>query len=376
MNILTQIVYTVKRILMNFQAVFIKLFAFILIILILGSAFQDIFVEESSPYVDIVLVNQDKGEYGKDFLSNLKDVDEIKKFVTFTEEEKLDDAVELVRGEKVGAVFVVPEDFSDKIEKHEQKIVSVYWKKGADIDAVIIQNVIDTYLNALNTANIVLDIQKSLDGYSFDNSGGLEEIPMSKNKNSSAMAYYAVAMLLMLILYGMEYGSEGMAEDYLEVVGCRLKLSPIRTYQQYIGKMIGLTLVTFFQAIVIVLFTSIVYKVTWTKNIGMLLIIIFLFAAVATTLGAMLCLLFQDKNKASSIANVLVILFTFITGGYVPMDFGKLERISPSYYAKTALYNLMYDGTTASTLQCIYTMCGMIVLFTVLSILLARRKRA
>lgn len=379
MNILFQLYYSAKRILVNIKGILIRLASYMLIILILGSAFQDSFGSNSLDKVKLYILNEDKGEHGNEFLESFQSVDEIKKFATFQSVESKEKGISNIQEKNAGAMLVVPEDFSKKVESGEQKKVQVYAKMSTGTDSIVVKSIMDTYLSAYNVAGVVLKIAGEEGGKIIEDaqkmSGSyVESVPLSTKVKSSSMSYYTVGMLLMLMLYGMEYGIAGANEDYFGILGKRLKMSPMKPYEQYLGKMIGCSLVTFIQGIGIVLFSKLAFHLYWGDNIALLLLVLYLFSLLVTTLGAMLCILLQDADRAYSMMSILAILFTFLAGGFVSMDIGFAEKLSPSYYVKTAIFNIMYGGTKEAMLKCIGALCGMIIVFAAVSILGTRRK--
>ena len=93
-------------------------------------------------------------------------------------------------------------------------------------------------------------------------------------------------------------------------------------------------------------------------------------------LGMMLISLLRDLNKAGPLAFLLAFVFTFIAGGFIATDFGAIEHLSPSYYAKTAIFNLIYDGNPSITYTNIAVLWGIIIVMSAISIMASRRKRA
>lgn len=378
MNILNQIYYTVKRIFMESKAVVVKLLSFIVLILILGSAFSNAFEVSSLDKVTILCYNGDKGESGKSFIDSLMEVDSIKDIVDFKEVTDFKEAEKMIDKEEAEALVCIPEQFSEQVVNEEEKnIIEVYRRKYSGISSTVVENVVESYVNGLNCASVVFKMQGNLEGFNFTAESGLEEQPLTASgKVPTSMGYYALSMLLMMMLYGAEYGCSGTAEESIGVLGDRIKLSPMKTYQQYIGKIAGLSLVTFIQAIIIILFTKVVYDVDWGSNIPLLLAIIFSFSVVTTTMGAMLCIFTRDESKAQSIITVLVIVFTFLAGGFVYADFTGIEQISLSYYAKSAILNMVYAGDLSVVYRNIGIMWAVTVVFIIISVIIAERKKA
>ncbi len=377
MNILDQVFYSAKRVIMDTKPIMIRLLSFIVIILILGSAFSKAFNAGSLDKVKIVYCNADTGKFGELFISSMTKAEEIKSLVDFKEVSSFKKAKESIRSEKADAFVYIPEGFSKQGENEEKsKTVEVYLEKNSGVNATVVQNVVDSFVNGMNTAGAIYRMTGSLESFQMHSGRGLTEVPLSDSKSTTAMGYYAVAMLLMMLLYGAEYGRVGIGEDYLGVLGDRIRLSPIKPSGQYSGKIIGLSIVPFLQGIVVILFTKYVYGVDWGNNIPLLLLTVFTFSVLSTTFGAMLSIVAKDVVKAGSIVTIAILVFTFLAGGFVVMDFGILAKLSPSTYAKTAIFNIVYNGDLNLTYLNITVMWAITLSLALISIVAAGRKKA
>jgi len=377
MNILTQIFYSGKRILMDPKPIFIRLLSFMVIILILGTAFKEQFNVTSLDKVKVVYSNEDSGPLGKLFINSMIGSEDIKSLAEFNQAYSLDEGREILNNDEADAFIYIPDGFSKQVETEgTSKTVEVYLAKSTGVDTTIVRNVVDSLINGMNTAGVVATMSGNLQFEQAKSDTSLKEEPLTNSKSATAMGYYAIAMLLMFLLRGQEYGASGMGEDYLGTVGDRLKLSPIKPFEQYLGKTIGLSLVTFLQGMVIILFTKYVYDVDWGNHFAVIVLIVFVFSLLTTTLGGMLTILTKDSVKADSIANIVTLGSTFLIGGFVIVDFGPIAAIAPSYYAKSAIFNVVYNDQLGSAFMNIGQMLAITMLFAVISILVSRRKRA
>lgn len=378
MNVLNQIYYTAKRFLMDFKPIVIMIVSYMIIILILGSAFESEFENSDLETVHVLYVNDDAGEYGNNFLNELINMDEIKDLIQFEKAESYEDAEKKIKDEEADALVYLPEEFSKQVENQEDSsVVKVYRSRYSGINATVVQSVMESYVSGLNAAGVVYQMTGSLEGFQFDMDEGIEEQPLTKEgKVPDSIGYYAVAMVMMMLLFGADYGNQGISEEYHGAIGDRMRLSQIKPFQQYTGKIIGISLVQFMQALIIILFTKVAYDVYWGHNAGILLLIIFTFCVLTTTFGGMLSLLMGDKQKASTIISTAVFVFTFLAGGFVVIDFGFAKYFSINYYGQSAVTNLIYDGSMALVTRNILLMWAFILVFILVSVVKAGRKRA
>ncbi len=417
MNIYYQFLHSLKCIFKDTKPLISKLLTFSLVILVLGSAFSDMFDSQIEP-VNVGILNEDSLDgndevYKMNFEAGLEPIGtltpESAKEDTEDEEEEetkettaadvelqewmkvynvnsLEDA-QILAGDsdipeknQIAAMVHFDESFSEdyaNLDDDESMAVPIKTGKADQVDKTVVKCVFDTYVNTVN-ANIaaIKEFGKPLYEEEIDFEAGYKEMDTDASSTPDAMSYYSIAMLMMVLLYGAEYGCNSIAEDYLGIIGERIKITPIKRYQQYIGKMIGMVIATTLQGLFIVLLTGLVYGANWGSNYLALLGVIFSMSAASVTLGACLCMITRNGDRGQAMVSLLVIACTFLAGGFVKMDMGALKFISPNYYAQTAMFNSIYNGDTGIALQNI----GILWLFTIaasgIAILLSRRKRA
>lgn len=113
MNILFQMFYTVKRMIMNPKAILINLLTYTIIILILGSVFGSTYdIQKSLGKVTIAYANLDSGRYGAifDAVLHSNDVTQLAELKPVT---SLDDGKVLINKDKADAIIYIPDNFSD-----------------------------------------------------------------------------------------------------------------------------------------------------------------------------------------------------------------------------------------------------------------------
>lgn len=374
---LTQFLYTVKRLLKDYRSMLVKLGAFILLILVLGSAFSGAFDVTSIDTVKVAYFVEDEGPDGKDFVEMMKAEKDISDLVSFTEVADRATAEDMLDRDEVAAFLYIPPEFTAQVNDLEvDNELIVYTKKQQSFDATVVQNVLDTFTYASNCAYAHFKATGSVEGFTFDMSDGTQKVHYTASGNTpTSMGYYAVAMLLMMILYGADYGCSGMAEDYFSATGDRLRVSPLNPLPQFVGKISALALVTFLEASFVIAFTALVYDVDWGTGTTLLtlLLIVLIYSIFSTSMGATISLL--TKGKGEGMVMVAIIAFTFLAGGFVAMPMPVIENLSPSYYAKTAIFNLLYNGSLSLVWQSIGILAALSAVCTAASTFLIRRRR-
>ncbi|WP_438498235.1 ABC transporter permease [Paenibacillus sp. IHBB 3054] len=383
MSILFQMFYAVKRMIMNPKAILINLLTYAIIILILGSVFGSTYdIQRSLGKVTIAYANLDSGRYGAIFDAVLHSND-VTQLAELKPVKSLDDGKVLIIKDKADAIIYIPDNFSD--DRDLPHVVNVYLSTEYGVPTLVVKNIVSSLTNLMNTSSVIYNItgQIEVDAMSSEQQKNNEENVKeqsltSSSSNSSlqattAMGYYSIAMILMLLLYGQEYGIFMASEDYLGTLGNRMRLSAVKPYVQYIGKGLGLSLVTFFQAVILLLLTKYVYGVDWGNHIIVVLLTLFILSILVTLLGMMLVIITRSIQKAQSLSNFITLGGTFIVGGFVIVDFGSLAYLSPSFYAKTALFNVVYGNQVEQALINIGVMLLICVGFVLVSLVASRR---
>ncbi|WDC83461.1 ABC transporter permease [Caloramator sp. mosi_1] len=93
----------------------------------------------------------------------------------------------------------------------------------------------------------------------------------------------------------------------------------------------------FVDSIIIIIITKFFYEVNWGSNYLILAVIILLTCILALSMGITVYMLVNNFKVADALLNILVIYFTFISGGYVRIIdssgtiLEKLQYTSPNF---------------------------------------------
>lgn len=382
-NIFYQMVHSLKCVFKDTKPLLSKTLTIIIVILVLGSAFHDSFGSSSLEPVRIGYLNEDEGEIGAYILDQLMEAEDVQEWMipvevsSFEEGQRLAGDSDVPEDERISAMIYIAKDFSDKyLNDADSVTVTIYCGQSSQVEATVIECVFDAFASTVNMTNVLMEHFNTGLPEDFSAESGVETMPMESTKTPDAMSYYAVAMLMMFLIFGAQYGCDGVAEEYLGVIGERIKTTPLRPYQQYIGKLLGMCVASALQGVFIVLFTGLIYDANWGSNYLMLLAIIFSMACAATAIGALVCMLTKDAARGQSVVTLIVIVCTFLAGGFVKMDMGAFKYLSPNFYAQTAIFNSIYGGDMSVAYAYIGILWGFTAAASVLAVLLSRRKRA
>lgn len=343
MNLMNQLTSTVKRLFKNAPALITKIGVFMILTLILGSVFSDSFNPVENEEIKVAYVLEDDGAVAKNIMRELSKNQEIGAYLSFLEVENFEAAEESLAAEEYNAILLVQNGFSEQIMKGGSAQIMVYMTSYATTEASVVQSCLQGFLNQVN-ARILL----SADGTDAPTESISANISSLEGNRPDSMTYYAIAMLLMMLFYGADYGNSGIAEDYFGAIGDRLSIAPVSKLGMFVGKILGTALVNFLLGCIIVAFTSLAFNANWGCHYPLLLLILFEFSLLSVVLGAFLCLALGNEQRASVAIQMFALGFTIVSGGFYAGDFKMVKYASFNHYAKAAITNLIYNETNLS----------------------------
>lgn len=128
-----------------------------------------------------------------------------------------------------------------------------------------------------------------------------------------------------------------------------------------------------------ILFTKYFFKVNWGKNFGMLILICFSLTFLSTILGIFLAMV--NKKNGDAILNILVPIFTFLSGGYFKFSIDNkigelLKNVVPNTLAQNAIFNNIYTNDILKVTNSIAIIWIIIIILFIGSLIAGRRKKA
>lgn len=349
----------------------------IILILILGTALNRNFNEISFDNIKVAYINKDSGEMSKGF-SDFLEHSNIKNIMSYKSFDSLEEAKRALKAREVEGIIFIDEDFSKRLTKGEKADINIYSYDYTKFNAVMLENIVSDYTKGANAGEAVYKASGAIN--SFENKEFIEEEFISlEGKKPKAMDYYAVTMLVMIIMYGAGYGIETVGESYLIPVGKRISTTPIKPYENFIGKVIATVFTLSWQFIVLIMFSKLVYKANFGQNLPLVIFICLSLSVFATSLGASLTMVFKDRAVANRLISILVPIFTFISGGYFKIDLSqgsgiipKVASLSPNYLAQKAIFNSIYGGSNLEIKSCIITLWIMSLVAFVVAVIAER----
>jgi ABC-2 type transport system permease protein len=354
MNVFYIALSTIKRNFRDKKSLIRSILMPILLIIVLGTALNKLFQPEDLQKFSVAYLNEDQGVMHTNFEIFLK-MDDIKKIIEIKSVTSFEEGQKLVTDKKAVCFIVIAKDYSQKITSGEKANISIYNSKYKDFKNSIVEDIVDSYNSGGNTISAISKGNITKPEYKRYSMITEESVPI-EGKRPGSLDYYAVAVLILAIMNSAVFACSCIGEDHFEAVGSRVKCTPIKSYEVFLGKLIGSVFTTFLKAIIVIAFSKLVYGANFGSNWGMIIFIVLTASVMAAAFGMMMCMVVGNTAKASTLIGILTNVFTFLAGGYAavigaPESVSKVMHLSPSFYAQTAMFNTIYPDGFKATVQ-------------------------
>ena len=194
-----------------------------------------------------------------------------------------------------------------------------------------------------------------------------------------AMDYYAVTMLVMILLYTGMNGMELFNKSLLSDTGSRIRLAPVHGPALVGGLLAASTVTSYLQGMITFVFAGAVYGVYWGERIPLVLAALFSMVLFSQALCLVLIMLFRHQGAASGLAQASFFMMTFVSNGYYKFDFGKASEIfafMTNSMAQTVIFGSIYGGDEFRMGVCLASLFGLGAVLYVIAFILGRRRLA
>ncbi|MBC8080113.1 MAG: ABC transporter permease [Gorillibacterium sp.] len=350
--------HEIVRVLRNRSSALILLCLPLLLIFILGSALGPIFGNQDRKVdsVTLALFNADLGPMAEQAQHDLTEAP----FSTMLHVKvaaSRDELMKMLRNGTADYGAEVPDNFSAKVASGESTSWLIYSGTSTEKNLtaeIILRGLMDGW-NSARAAAVVLSpvTEKGSSKESSTIAGNtktsppLVEIGKLNEQSSaapSAMQYYSVSMLVMFLLLAGVSAGVSLAVERENYTLERLYSLPIKSSSIVMGKLFGRAVFSMLQALIIILFTGIVYSVDWGDSYGYLLLVCLLTILSSLSIALILALIIRTSRNLDMFFSMTVMVMTFVSGGMAP-DLGpfvhKLARFTVNQWAAGSLTRIM-----------------------------------
>lgn len=380
MTILNIAYYTLIRNLRDVKSMANMILMPVILILILGNALSSQFNIQDIGKTSIAYIDNDNSIASDSFEHFLKQ-DNISQMLNVHNVSGFEEGLKLLNNKKVSAIVMFDEGLSEKVHLGQKAEIKIYDDINNQFRSSIVKNLVESYVNGANTQLAMLNMGSGAAvGYRHEDK--ITEVPLSaKGKIPSAMDYYAVTMLVLIVLYGSLYALHGVSEDYLEGMGNRLRAAPVPLSIHFAGKILGTIATIFLQTIALIIFTKYVYRANWGDKPIEIIFIAFTFSVFSVSLGLVVAMVSKDKRIGTAIIQTLIPIITFISGGYARIIsdnplYSSVKLLMPSNLAYTAFFHSIYGDFAGQTVSSVMILWIMTAFLFGAAVMAGRRKIA
>ncbi|WP_409295861.1 ABC transporter permease [Peribacillus sp. SCS-26] len=343
---------TMKRKLKN-PLVFVNyLLLPLLLIVILGNALSLVFEDsdtskpENVTKVKTLVVNKDSGRIGKDVLKFLTS-DENNKMMDIKMENDLSKAKKLIKNNQYEQLIYMPKDLSKVYSESKESSITVYGKDH-NIDKM---KVTELTLSAFEDGYLVMDkISKGEKppqaGHVYSNLLKNGEILHSGKKADriSALSYYGVTMLVLILVYGISNTMSFIREEYDEALGDRHMVAPVSKLHLILAQLLTGITISMIQGILLVFCAKCFFGVSYGDHLAVVFLIIVIGSLFFNSLGLVLGVCSRSFKQLDSIVSILIPVMTFMGGGFIKVDMGPLKHLSINELFQVPLFDYIQQG--------------------------------
>lgn len=193
----------------------------------------------------------------------------------------------------------------------------------------------------------------------------------------SATDYYAVTMLVMILLFTGMNGLELFKKSMFSETGARVLISPVSKPALVGGLLAASTVTSYIQGMITFLFSMFVYGVYWGENIPLVLLTLFGVTLFSQAFAITLLLIFKSPNATMGMMQAFIWVMTFVAGGYTKVNFGAAQAIfnySPNSLAHTVIFGSAFGGNEQRMMTDLALLFIYVAVLFIIAFLLGKRR--
>jgi ABC-2 type transport system permease protein len=357
--------------------------------------------------IPVVIVNQDGGELGDTLVEVFQSAD----LSDLIEPTVMDDPVaarKMVDDNQSAAAIIIPAGFTqsviseaDQAASGETIQVELYTNPIAPTSASVIRTILDEYINRMEVGRVgarvtVFGLISSGRIQAQDaavvgqavGAGQAEEpqpsitiktvIPSGETVEFNILAFMAPGMALMFLMFTTSNGGRSLLTERNQGTLPRLLVSPTTGVQVLGGKVIGIFLTGVAQMLILILGTTILFRLEWGDPLGVLVLVL---AAVfgATGWGMLITALVKTPGQVSAIGSAIMLTFGILGGTFVNTEavsswFSTIAKISPNAWGVDGFATLALGGRLVDIMTPVFALLIMGALLFSIAVLLFNRR--
>lgn len=173
---------------------------------------------------------------------------------------------------------------------------------------------------------------------------------LASGNDISAFEYYAIAMIAMVMMFGINSGINVFREEKVRHTDVRLFIAPIKKSTAIIGNFLGAICMQTVSLIVLMLISDAFFGVNWGQYSVVIFVIYFSLLFFSVALGMAIDVFSNGNPAASGAASILVQVFAFLGGAYFPTGDGLMSKLSPIGWVRVGVRDVLYNQDLAAAM--------------------------
>lgn len=371
MNILQIIIKEIKTNIRDRKGMSMMILYPIVLILVLGNALKGNFADTSLGVTKVFYSIESSNEASKSFKENV--IDKGKNFdIDFTETKDIQSAKKQIKDNgKYDSLVIMKND-----------TIEIYKNSRYNLMSGLTESIINTYVQKYNTIATISKVNpmKLKQILADTKSNYTSVVSLNKVRTPSALDYYTVTMVTMIIMYATGTSLYGIVSEKDNKTRDRILSAPIKRHEFLLGKILGFACITIIQVAVLLVFTKYAFNSYWGNNMLTVILILISQIIMVVSLGMGFGFLFKNANSANALLNIMIPIFEFLGGGYFPVDvidnkvFKVLANMSPVQWTNKALFSVIYGSDTSKVLPAVTINLVIAAFFIVSSSIIFRKQ--
>jgi ABC-2 type transport system permease protein len=357
----------------------------------------------------IVIVNDDNGQLG----NALVEMVQSDQLADLLEPEFLTDleiARKMVDDNKTVAVVYVPAGFTNSIipndvTSNSTQIIQLelYGNPSSPTGVGIVKNLLEQFISEVEVGRVsgTLAVTQLLESGAIDPSQAMKigqavgELQTDTQVGTSSiklnnvtaagtevkfnmLALLAPGMALMFLMYTVSNGGRTLLVEKAGGTLPRMLISPTSSFQILGGKVFGIFLTGLAQLVILILGTTLLFKLDWGDPLAVL-VLVAAAALAATGWGILLAAVLKTSGQVSAVGTAIMLIFGILGGsftniGIMPNWVQWVSRISPNRWGLDGFTTLAMGGNLANIVIPVIALLIMAAALFLVSVVLFSRR--
>ncbi len=306
----------------------------------------------------IALVNNDTGNLGSTFLSQLAAINNKSGMMKLSNAEDFNDIKTQLQNNDINGGIIIPENFSESIREGKQGIITIVIDQSNPQMSLTIQGVLTKTIEAMGKQTAAYNLNSTfhvsittatsmITPYAIESKG---IVPGEPNYFQFVAPGIIAMVVMMALMTGLPH-----AISYEKDIGTLdgMLAAPINRLSIILGKVMAQTVRGMIQGFIILLLAVVLFGVIIEGNILLVIFLILLTVFSFVGLGILITSFTENEETATMVMMTLMFPMMFLSGVFFPLQqmpwyMQGLAKFLPLTYATTALRKVMVLGADFS----------------------------